>query len=666
MVNVPRSPALAVCAVATVAVSMVFTSAPALAAKAPVRTTIAAHLDPVTAVVRSTAVVSGTVTPAGPSLVLQRLVGHSWVTLARQKPSAAGRFAFHVRTPKAAVRWDLRVSRPASKTTRAGAGAILELHVVGTAYAVAAVPVTASVTAPALVAVTGAVLPMARGSVRLQQLTAGTWVTVATGALSSRSTFSFATAQSPGRHHLRVFRPYTGTVAAGVSGAFDVTVQPAAAAPMITTAALPQARVGRLYFVPLIAAGGTGPYTWTAAGLPAGLAVSAAGALSGTPIAKGVVSITARVTDALGHQAGTTLSLVIAPPEGYLVAWGFGTSGALGNGTLADVATPVPVSGMSSVVSVVGGNGWSLALAGDGTVWAWGNNDWGQLGNGTTTTTTTPSQVAGLSGIVAISAGNFHGLALRADGTVWAWGLNTFGQVGDGTTKQKNVPVQVLGLSSVAAISAGGNASFALRADGTVWSWGWNIFGQLGHGDNSNTSMPGQVSGLTDVTAVAASEGDAYALRSDGTVRDWGYNVFGELGDGTTTARNAPIAVALASVTSLAAGGVTGYALTSAGTVLAWGANNHGQLGNGTSTNSGTPVAVHTLTTVAAVAGSTDTGYALLADGTVWAWGDNGHGQVGDNTTTDRSEPVPVLGLTKVLQVAAGPDATCGYAIIGT
>lgn len=45
------------------------------------------------------------------------------------------------------------------------------------------------------------------------------------------------------------------------------------------------------------ATGGTTPYTWTATGLPAGLTLSTAGLLSGTPTAGGSFNVTVTVTD---------------------------------------------------------------------------------------------------------------------------------------------------------------------------------------------------------------------------------------------------------------------------------------------------------------------------------------------------------------------------------
>jgi hypothetical protein len=67
----------------------------------------------------------------------------------------------------------------------------------------------------------------------------------------------------------------------------------------ITTASLPSITVGTPYSVTLSASGGVLPYTWSVSSgaLPAGLSLSPAGVISGTPTAQGTSSFTVAVTD---------------------------------------------------------------------------------------------------------------------------------------------------------------------------------------------------------------------------------------------------------------------------------------------------------------------------------------------------------------------------------
>jgi alpha-tubulin suppressor-like RCC1 family protein len=251
-------------------------------------------------------------------------------------------------------------------------------------------------------------------------------------------------------------------------------------------------------------------------------------------------------------------------------------------------------------------------------VWAWGENISGQLGDGTTANLSTPVQVSGLSGLQAIAAGGAHSLALKADGTVWAWGDNSYDQLGDGTTFiDRNTPAQVSSLSGVKAIAAGGAYSLALKADGTVWAWGEIISGQLGDGTTANRSTPVQVSGLSGVKAIAAGDVHSLALKADGTVWAWGDNSHDQLGDGTTTNRNTPVQVSsLSGVKAIAAGRVHSLALKEAGTVWAWGDNSYDQLGRGTTIRRGTPVLVSGLSGVKAIAAGYNHSLALLPQAT--------------------------------------------------
>jgi outer membrane protein assembly factor BamB len=85
--------------------------------------------------------------------------------------------------------------------------------------------------------------------------------------------------------------------------------------PVITTAALRSGRVGAAFSSSLAATKGTPGYTWSVVGgaLPAGLTLSAAGVLSGTPTASGSPAVTFRVTDSKGRTAQRALVVQISP-----------------------------------------------------------------------------------------------------------------------------------------------------------------------------------------------------------------------------------------------------------------------------------------------------------------------------------------------------------------
>ena len=87
---------------------------------------------------------------------------------------------------------------------------------------------------------------------------------------------------------------------------------PALAIATPTAAALPPATLGSNYSATFTASGGTGPYRWDLqSGSVAGLALSPAGVLSGTPTASGNFTLTVRVTDAASVPATRAYTLTV-------------------------------------------------------------------------------------------------------------------------------------------------------------------------------------------------------------------------------------------------------------------------------------------------------------------------------------------------------------------
>jgi alpha-tubulin suppressor-like RCC1 family protein len=154
--------------------------------------------------------------------------------------------------------------------------------------------------------------------------------------------------------------------------------------------------------------------------------------------------------------------------DGTLWAWGPNWYGQLGNGTTTGSNVPVVVSSLNGiqVTNIAEGSYHSLAITNQpGTpLFAWGDNSYGQVGNCKDSEETSASPVYGITGVTAIAGGDGHSVALKNDHTVWTWGENYSGQLGNGDTGYTCAP----GSSSlpsgmtIGAISAGYSHTIAL------------------------------------------------------------------------------------------------------------------------------------------------------------------------------------------------------------
>ncbi|WP_416517475.1 InlB B-repeat-containing protein [Bifidobacterium asteroides] len=415
-----------------------------------------------------------------------------------------------------------------------------------------------------------------------------------------------------------------------------------------------------------------------------------------------------------GKDYNSRFSLAVGS-DGNAYAWGYNSSGQLGNGTKTSQTTPVMVRKPDrktypdlpadfTYVQVSAGGSHSLAVGSDGNAYAWGYNSSGQLGDGTKTSQTTPVMVrkpdrktypdlpADFT-YVQVSAGERHSLALGSDGNAYAWGYNYYGQLGDGTTTTQITPVKVEKLADAPVdftyvqVSGGGNHSLALGSNGNAYAWGYNGNGQLGNNETTDSSVPVLVrdpaspadksKGLK-ATQVSAGYEHSLALGSDGYAYAWGWNRQGQLGDNTGgygAYTTVPVHVRDPTnptdtskglkATQVSAGYAHSLALGSDGYAYAWGNDNYGQLGDNTVGYGGyTTVPAYVRDPASPAdkskglkATQVSAGYEhSLAIGAEWnakAWGNNQYGQLGDNTdgySTYKSVPVPVVfNLTPVI-----------------
>ncbi|AKF86695.1 hypothetical protein MFUL124B02_31355 [Myxococcus fulvus 124B02] len=186
--------------------------------------------------------------------------------------------------------------------------------------------------------------------------------------------------------------------------------------------------------------------------------------------------------------------------DGRVWGWGANSSAQVGTGAVsATVLTPTQAQGFPRASAVAAGAGHSLLVDSQfGNVWAWGQNTFGQVGTGSASTAPvlSPVPVSGVFAVTTVVAGHNSSLIIMSNGLVKTWGHNVFGQLGNGSTTNSAVPVDVTGLSNALGLAAGAQHALALRSGCPVWGWGNNGQGQLGLGNTSTTPTSTPVSSL--------------------------------------------------------------------------------------------------------------------------------------------------------------------------
>lgn len=460
------------------------------------------------------------------------------------------------------------------------------------------------------------------------------------------------------------------------------TPPPAAPGPaklIISTTTLPIAVATKSYAAQLNASGGTAPYTWSITSSQNWLHLSVKGTLVGIPPSPGDVTVSASVTDSNGQVATATLIVTVVHVSGTGRAWGSNNVGQLGDGTTSPQPSPVLMKGPSgsavfpSIVTIAAGGQDTYILRTDGTVWAVGGGASGALGNGTYDNTATPVLVSGLTNVTAIAVGYNTVYALESDGTVWSWGDNSYGNLGTGaavgnSSTPHQIPVPV-GMKPVKAIAAGLTAGYALDTDGVVWSWGNNADGELGNGTNFASTTPTKVNGFAGMVAIAAGDKNGYEVSATGSVYGWGANGQNQLHYGNITGSLNPQLIAgVSGVRQLVSGSDMVYALGSNGAVTAWGDSNSGQMGDGHILSESGPVTVDlpAAVTVTSISATQHDGYAATSDGTVYSWGGAGNpSALGNNGgNVNQLTPAVIPGLTGVTVVGGGEESLSAFAVV--
>jgi alpha-tubulin suppressor-like RCC1 family protein len=250
---------------------------------------------------------------------------------------------------------------------------------------------------------------------------------------------------------------------------------------------------------------------------------------------------------------------------GRLYLWWDNEDGQLGSDDTLPHLYPLDITdnfnlvGEEKIVKVELGNYFSSVLTSSGRLFAWGYNSSGELGDGENLSRQMPYDITanfGLIGeetIVDMSLGGSHTLALNSNNRLFSWGYNNNMQLGDGTTTSRNIPGDITSHFTFASgetiiqIATGNHHSAVVTSFGEVYTFGFNFYGQLGDGSTLNKGIPTNITGQFSlgldekVERVTLGVHFSSAITNKSHIYTWGLNTSSQLGDGTIVNSSNPI-----------------------------------------------------------------------------------------------------------------------------
>ncbi|KAL6063805.1 E3 ISG15--protein ligase herc5 [Balamuthia mandrillaris] len=243
--------------------------------------------------------------------------------------------------------------------------------------------------------------------------------------------------------------------------------------------------------------------------------------------------------------------------KGEVYSWG--TGGIQLGRTTAEypAAQPAVIPALRGhrVVQVAVGIYHSVALTEEGKVFAWGGGSQGCPGQGSLDNCPVPTVVlfeetAPQPRIVQIASGGFHVLALADSGKLYSWGWAYHGALGYDHPSSSMTPKHVQNVDGVAIsrIETGRHQTFIISETGKVLTFGCNVHGRLGLGHETSVTKPHSIPTFADIPLahIASNEFHTLFLTGSGHVYSCGSEdeEYKRLGlDGTTKSTPTPMPV---------------------------------------------------------------------------------------------------------------------------
>jgi len=447
--------------------------------------------------------------------------------------------------------------------------------------------------------------------------------------------------------------------------------------------------VGQALNEPILASGGTAPYTYAwapdSAAVPEWLTLEADGKLTGMSESGEWPGLKVTVRDADGAES-TTEAFTLKVDPGQLMSWGDNSTGILGRSGFASSPRSVPVPG-GTVSWVEQYHAHACAINGSGVTYCWGTGTHGQLGHGQMSTSTEPVAVSlpgGVSRFKTINLGYRSTCALSTSGNAYCWGMEYQGQIGNGNldtagSSGRSTPVAVQmnlvpGGVTFKELAGGENRFCALGTDNNAYCWGDGRGGGLGNGVAASVARPTPVTMPSGVkfTSIAGGNNHTCGLGNDGNLWCWGANGYGITDGDQYTPNLVPKAVTkppgVSSWRSVAKGPTFQHvcAIANTGVLYCWGDNRQGQVGNGSQDSAGgtgvrTPTPVSGGMTFTWVRVGYDGTCAGSTSGGIWCWGRNTYYQIDIASNAAKTTPFRVQGIDSASTATTSILASFAY-----